>query len=54
MEQGVTELIGLLRAFVHEAPLSGEKMQALDDALPEVLHFAKLHNSFHIGHIFLS
>ena len=44
MEVGVTELIGLLRAFADEAPLSREEIAGLDAALPEVLHFAKLHN----------
>lgn len=44
MEQGVTELIGLLKAFTHEVPLSRAEMQELDAALPQVLYFAKLHN----------
>lgn len=44
MLDGVKELLELLRAFVHEVPLTDAEMQGLDKALPEVLSFSKLHN----------
>lgn len=43
MEQGRRELMGLLRAFVHETPLTQEEFSALDLALPEVLSLCRLH-----------
>ena len=44
MDQGVTELIGLLKAFVAETPLPKELIEQMDSALPQVLYYAKLHN----------
>ncbi len=42
MEQGATELIALLRAFMEERPLSAEEMQNADNTLADVLYLAKL------------
>ncbi len=44
MEQGVAELLTLLKAFIREETLTKTEMQSLDKALPQVLYFAKLHN----------